>query len=415
MMILLEYQMKCRNCNSELKHSFVDLGFAPPSNAYINQDRLDAVEKSYPLKVCVCDQCWLVQTQDYVAADDMFSADYAYFSSISSGWLRHAKDYTDTIIPKLSLTSGSHVIEIASNDGYLLKNFVAANIPCLGIEPTSETAQVSRDLGIPVLEQFFGLALGHQLTKQGKSADLVIGNNVLAHVPDINDFVAGLEAVLKPNGVITMEFPHLLQLIQHCQFDTIYHEHFSYLSLGVVQTIFDQAGLDVFDVEHLPTHGGSLRIYAAKKSAQHTISAAVKLTLQDETDAGLYSLNVYAEFQSRVDKIKNQLLMFLIEQKQANKTVIAYGAAAKGNTLLNYAGVKPDLLSAVCDAAPSKQGKRMPGSHIPIYSPEYLLDNRPDFLLILPWNIAEEVKQQNASLAQTGTQFVTAIPSLVMS
>lgn len=407
--------MKCRNCNTELKHTFVDLGFAPPSNAYVLAANSNGPEVSYPLQVCVCDQCWLVQTKDYVAADDMFCPDYAYFSSISSGWLQHASEYAEKIILQLSLDSSSYVIEIASNDGYLLKNFVAAGIPCLGIEPTTETADVARKHGITVLEEFFTLSLAEQLVQEGKQADLIVGNNVLAHVPDIKDFVRGLKEALKASGVITMEFPHLLELIEHCQFDTIYHEHFSYLSLGAVKSIFNDAGLEIFDVEQLQTHGGSLRIYACLAENPKSPSDAVNALLKREQAEGLTSLATYLNFQPRIDKLKNELMIFLIEQKQSGRSVVAYGAAAKGNTLLNFAGIKTDLLPIVCDAAPSKQGKFMPGSHIPILSPEYLNDHTPDFLLILPWNIANEVKQQHAPLKAAGTKFVTAVPKLQVS
>jgi SAM-dependent methyltransferase len=402
--------MNCRHCGNALQHTFADLGSAPPSNAYRLPEQLNQPEATYPLEVCVCEKCWLVQTKDFVAADEMFSADYAYFSSVSSGWLKHAADYVAMIIVKLRLDSSSYVIEIASNDGYLLKNFVCAGIPCLGIEPTTETATKSREFGIPVTESFFTLSLAKQLTVEGKQADLVIGNNVLAHVPDINDFVDGLHAVLKDNGVVTMEFPHLLELIEHCQFDTLYHEHFSYLSLAVVKRIFNQVGLNIFDVEQLTTHGGSLRIYACKTELGKSSSKNVQRIIDLEIDNGLQNINSYLGFQRRVDKLTKGLVDFLVSQKKAGKTVIGYGAAAKGNTLLNYAGVKADLLPVICDAAPSKQGKLMPGSHIPIYSPEYLKDNPPDYVLILPWNISKEIKQQLNDLKHT--RIVTAIPKL---
>jgi SAM-dependent methyltransferase len=407
--------MNCRHCGNALQHTFADLGSAPPSNAYRLPEQLNKPEVTYPLEVCVCEKCWLVQTKDFVAADEMFSADYAYFSSVSSGWLQHAADYVAMIIAKLQLDSSRHVIEIASNDGYLLKNFVSAGIPCLGIEPTTETAAKSREFGIPVMESFFTLSLAKQLTKDNQQADLVIGNNVLAHVPDINDFVSGLLAVLKDDGVVTMEFPHLLELIKHCQFDTIYHEHFSYLSLSVVKRIFNQAGLDIFDVEQLPTHGGSLRIYASKTALGKSATENVQRIIDMEIDNGLQDLDTYLGFQQKIDKLTKDLVDFLESQKQAGKTVLGYGAAAKGNTLLNYAGIKVDLLPAICDAAPSKQGKLMPGSQIPIYSPDYLSKNRPNYLLILPWNIADEVKNQNAELAKVGTKFVTVAPMLKIS
>ncbi|MFT4849395.1 MAG: hypothetical protein ACI83B_001936 [Sediminicola sp.] len=404
--------MNCRNCNQPLQHIFVDLGHAPPSNAYIEPELADCPEATFPLQVYVCEHCWLVQTKDYVQAEELFSASYAYFSSVSSGWLKHAREYAEMIINRQNLGKDSLVIEIASNDGYLLKNFVAADIPCLGIEPTTETAQAAMALNIPVLSEFFTSQLATELVANNQQADLVIGNNVLAHVPDIKDFVIGLQRVLKPSGMVTMEFPHLLQLLRNNQFDTIYHEHFSYVSLSVVTQIFNDAGLSIFDVEELPTHGGSLRIYAALSDTSPLASKAMKRVLQTEMDSGLQKLSTYLGFQDKVDEIKESLLKFLTEQKQQGKTVLGYGAAAKGNTLLNYAGVTPDILLAVCDAAPSKQGKLMPGSRIPIYSPDYLLENRPDYVLILPWNIKDEVKQQLQHL--DGAIFITAIPCLTL-
>jgi hypothetical protein len=404
--------LNCRHCATPLQHTFLDLGFAPPSNAYLNQADLTKPEKYYPLNVKVCTNCWLVQTEDYAQADELFSADYAYFSSTSTGWLNHAADYAQAMIQRLQLNPNSHVIEIASNDGYLLKNFVAAGIPCLGIEPTASTADAAEKLGITVLREFFGENLGKQLSAKHQQADLIAGNNVYAHVPDINDFTCGLKAALKTNGTITLEFPHLMQLLEHTQFDTIYHEHFSYLSLYTVERIFKAAGLRTWDVEQLSTHGGSLRIYGCHDLDPRTKTPAVDNLLKEEAKHGLQTISTYQNFQMRADKVKNDLLSFLLEQKQAGKKVAAYGAAAKGNTLLNYAGIKPDLLTFVCDAAPAKQGKFMPGSHIPILAPAVLVEQRPDYLVILPWNIATEVKQQNSALAAQGTKFVTAVPSL---
>ena len=406
--------MNCRHCGSHLEHTFLDLGFAPPSNAYLNQADLTKPEKYYPLKVKVCSHCWLVQTEDYAQADELFSSDYAYFSSTSSGWLAHAAKYTKSMIERFKLNANSFVMEIASNDGYLLKNFVDAGVPCLGIEPTASTAAAAEKLGIPVLREFFGEALGKQLaTKQ--QADLIAGNNVYAHVPDINDFTRGLKAALKSNGTITLEFPHLMCLIEHTQFDTVYHEHFSYLSLYTVDRIFKAAGLRVWDVDQLPTHGGSLRIYGCHTEDTRDTNENVIALLAEEAQCGLKTLETYQKFQVRADKVKNDLLTFLIEQKTAGKKVAAYGAAAKGNTLLNYAGVKPDLLPFVCDAAAAKQGKYMPGSHIPILPPSALAKSTPDYLLILPWNIAPEVKQQNAALAVQAVKFVTAVPELTIT
>ncbi len=404
--------MKCRHCATPLEHTFLDLGFAPPSNAYLKAADLVKPEKYYPLKVKVCAHCWLVQTEDYAQADELFSAEYAYFSSTSTGWLDHAARYAAQMTAQLQLTASSLVMEVASNDGYLLKNFVAAGIPCLGIEPTDSTADAAEALGIPVLREFFGEALGQRLAAQGQQADLIAGNNVYAHVPDINDFTRGLTAALKPGGTVTLEFPHLLQLLAHTQFDTVYHEHFSYLSLTTVERIFRAAGLRVWHVERLPTHGGSLRVYGCHAADARASTPAVAELLQEEQSQGLQDLATYQSFQARADGVKNALLAFLIEQKRLNKTVAAYGAAAKGNTLLNYGGVKPDLLPFVCDAAAAKQGKFMPGSHIPILPPSVLRERRPDYVVILPWNIAAEVRSQNADLAALGTRFVTAVPYL---
>jgi len=404
--------MKCRHCGNLLTHSFLDLGFAPPSNAYLLAENLSQPEVHYPLRVKVCDQCWLVQTEDYARADELFSADYAYFSGTSTSWLDHAARYANSITDRLGLGSESLVIEVASNDGYLLKNFVAAGIPCLGIEPTENTAAAAEALGIPVLREFFAKALGHHLAADGHQADLIAANNVYAHVPDINDFTLGLSAALKPEGTITLEFPHLMPLIEHTQFDTIYHEHFSYLSLTAVTRIFATAGLRVWDVEQLPTHGGSLRVYGCHASAAIPTEQSVGLLLAREEQFGITQLTTYTAFQERADRVKDDFLTFLIEQKRAGRAVAAYGAAAKGNTLLNYAGIRPDLLPFVSDAAMSKQGKFMPGSHIPILSPQALRDNPPDDVIILPWNIANEVRHELADLKRAGARFVTAIPDL---
>ena len=407
--------MKCRHCGAALLHTFLDLGVAPPSNAYLTVAELALPERTYPLKIMVCDQCWLVQTEDYAAADELFSADYAYFSSTSSGWLAHAAHYAQDMIARLELGRDSFVIEVACNDGYLLKSFVAAGIPCLGIEPTASTAAAAEQLGIPVRREFFGESLGRQLAANGQQADLIAGNNVYAHVPDINDFTRGLKAALKPDGVITLEFPHLMRLIERTQFDTTYHEHFSYLSLYTVARIFKAAGLKVWDVEQLATHGGSLRVYGCHAEHARAPTAAVAALLAEEARHGLQSLDGYRGFQARADRLRDDLLEFLLAQKRAGKKVAAYGAAAKGNTLLNYAGVKADLIPFVCDAAVAKQGKFLPGSHIPILPPSALAERRPDYLLILPWNIASEVKQKNAGLAAQGTRFVTAVPALAVS
>ena len=404
--------MNCRHCQTKLEHRFLDLGFAPPSNAYLKPEALQAPELYFPLKLYVCDTCWLVQTEDYSRSDELFTKDYAYFSSTSTGWLKHAKAYCDMVMGKFELGQDSLVIEVASNDGYLLKNFVEHSIPCLGIEPTDSTAEVAEALGIPVQREFFGKAFAEQLAAEGKQADLILGNNVYAHVPDINDFTAGLQAALKAGGTITLEFPHLLNLVSLNQFDTVYHEHYSYLSLRTVQRIFKQAELKVYDVETLPTHGGSLRVYGCHADDSRKSGVNVEKVLADEVSGGLQNLTTYLSLQPKADKVKDDLLAFLIEQKRKGKSVAAYGAAAKGNTLLNYAGVKPDLLSFVCDAAAAKQGKYMPGSHIPILTPDAMRESKPDFVVILPWNIAHEVMQQNGFIREWGGEFVAAVPEL---
>jgi hypothetical protein len=404
--------MNCRHCAAPLRHTFLDLGFAPPSNAYLTEVDLNKPEKYYPLRVKVCGQCWLVQTEDFAQAEELFNADYAYFSSTSTSWLAHARAYAEQMIKQFSLDQESLVIEVASNDGYLLRNFVEASIPCIGIEPTASTASAAEQLGIPVLRAFFDEPLGKLLAANGKQADLIVGNNVYAHVPDINNFTRGLTAVLKPNGVITLEFPHVMRLIEHTQFDTVYHEHFSYLSLGVITKIFDAAHLRVWDVEELSTHGGSLRVYGCLAGANWVITDRVATMLAREKDAGLSKLATYSNFQSRVEQVKNDLLSWLIQVKREGRRVAAYGAAAKGNTLLNYAGVKPDLLPYVCDASPAKQSKYLPGSHIPIVSPDMLRSDPPDLLLVLPWNLGKEVQEQLFDLKEKGVEFVTALPQL---
>jgi hypothetical protein len=407
--------MNCRHCEVKLSHVFLDLGHAPPSNAYLSTDDLSRPEKYLPLRLFVCDACWLVQTDDCAHAAELFSDDYAYFSSTSAGWLAHARGYAEQMTERLKLDSSSLVIEVASNDGYLLKNFVQANIPCLGIEPTASTAAAAEKLGIPVLREFFGEELARDLARKGRAADLIAGNNVYAHVPDINDFTRGLAAALKPAGTITLEFPHLLQLIEKTQFDTVYHEHFSYLSLHTVARIFERAGLRIWDVEEIPTHGGSLRVFGCHAADPRTVSSRVAELVEREQRAGLRSLDVYRGFQARANRVKDDFLGFLLEQKRAGKRVAGYGAAAKGNTLLNYAGIKPDLLPFICDAAASKQGKYMPGSHIPILHPDAIREQHPDLVVILPWNISAEVRQSLDFISQWGGRFVTAVPELAVA
>jgi len=404
--------MKCRHCQTELEHVFLDLGYAPPSNAYLTKESMKSPETTFPLKLYVCHECWLVQTDDYTEADELFSPDYAYFSSTSQGWLHHAARYAKAITERLGLKKESFVIEVASNDGYLLKNFVATGIPCLGIEPTDSTADAAEKIGIPVLREFFGANTANALAEDGKHADLICGSNVYAHVPDINDFTQGLRIALKKDGTINLEFPHLMRLIEQNQFDTVYHEHFSYLSLTSVSSIFAKAGLRIYDVEELPTHGGSLRIYGCHDNDPRHNEPAVQLILEREKTFGLQDLQVYRDFQLKANKVKNDFLTFLIEQKNNGKSIAAYGAAAKGNTLINYAGIKHDLIDFVCDAAPSKQGKFMPGSHIPILAPEELINHKPDWVIILPWNIAEEVMSQQSQVTSWGGKFVIAVPEL---
>jgi len=404
--------MNCRHCNNSLESTFLDLGFSPPSNAYLNEEALCSPELYYPLKLKVCTNCWLVQTEDYTQANKLFSDDYAYFSSVSKGWLEHAKIFSESIIKQQNLNAGSFVIEVASNDGYLLKNFVAKGIPCLGIEPTNSTADTAEKLGVPVLRKFFGETLADNLVKANQQADLICGNNVYAHVPDINDFTMGLKKVLKSSGIITLEFPHLMRLLESSQFDTVYHEHFSYLSLNTVVNIFSQCGLRIWDVEELSTHGGSLRVYGCHDDDERIETTNVTKLIEIERDHGMCSLSAYSGFQSQANNVKDDLLSFLIEQKQKGRKVAAYGAAAKGNTLLNYAGVKPDLLPYVCDAAPSKQSKYLPGSHIPILPPAILKERQPDIVIILPWNIADEVISQHSYIKEWGGKFVVCVPKL---
>ena len=405
--------MKCRHCYSALTLPLIDLGLAPPSNAYLSTQQLQQPEKKYPLRVLVCQTCWLAQTEDFAQAHELFDADYAYFSSFSSSWLEHAKRYADEMSARFHLGSSSHVVEIAANDGYLLQYFKAANIPCTGVEPTASTAAAARAKGIDIVQEFFGVALANTLVAQGKQADLTAANNVLAHVPDINDFVAGFTVLLTPTGVATFEFPHLMQLMALNQFDTIYHEHFSYLSLIAVQRIFAANGLTVFDVEEHPTHGGSLRVFAQRTdTGKQPISDRVAKMLRAEDAIGIQTEKYYLAFQVRAEKVKDDFVNFLADAKRQGKTVAAYGAAAKGNTLMNFAELGSDLIQYVVDKNPAKQGKFMPGSRIPIVSPEALHSQRPDYLVILPWNIANEVTQQNAALAKFGTQFVTAVPKL---
>ena len=405
--------MKCRHCNTELTLPLIDLGSAPPSNAYLTDQTLHTPEKWFPLRVLVCEKCWLVQTEDFAQADELFDEEYAYFSGFSTSWLQHAELYVKDMIERFSLDENSHVVEVAANDGYLLQYVKERNIPCTGIEPTTSTATAAREKGIPIVEEFFGIRLAQQLVEQGKQADLTAANNVLAHVPDINDFVSGFAILLKSNGVATFEFPHLLRLINENQFDTIYHEHFSYLSLTALETIFNKNGLQIFDVEEHSTHGGSLRIFTQRSDTGiHTVTERITELRKHEIDAGMDSGNFYKGFQKKADIVKDSLLNFLIKAKRDRKRVVAYGAAAKGNTLLNYAGIRPDLISYVVDKNPSKQNKYMPGSRIPIKGEKYLKDDRPNYVVILPWNLKNEVMGQLDYIKENSGKFVIAVPEL---
>lgn len=405
--------MKCRHCGVPLQLSLVDLGSAPPSNAYLTTQTIHAPEKWFPLRVLVCEQCWLAQTEDFAQASELFDAEYAYFSGYSSTWLAHSERYVADMVGRFVLDTASHIVEVAANDGYLLQYVKARGIQCTGIEPTASTAAAARAKGITVVEDFFGVRLARELAAQGRQADLMAANNVLAHVPDINDFVAGFTELLKPQGVATFEFPHLMRLVAENQFDTIYHEHFSYLSLGTVCRIFAGAGLSVFDVEELPTHGGSLRVFAQRAdTGRHQPSARVAELLKQEAAAGMLSAAWYAGFQARADQVKYDFLGFLLQAKREGRTVAAYGAAAKGNTLLNYAGVRSDLVSFVVDRNPAKQGKFLPGSRIPIVSEDWLKERKPDHVVILPWNLADEVINQLDYVRAWRGTFVIAVPNL---
>lgn len=408
--------MKCRHCNAELSLPFIDLGTAPPSNAYLGREQLNQPEAWYPLRVLACTACWLVQTEDFARHDELFSSEYAYFSSFSDSWLRHAKAYVSAMVERFALGATSQVVEVAANDGYLLQYVQARGIPCLGVEPTASTARAARDKGIDIREEFFGVAFAETLVREGKAADLTAANNVLAHVPDINDFVSGFARLLKPAGVATFEFPHLMRLVESCQFDTVYHEHFSYLSLSAVRGCFARNGLTVFDVEELPTHGGSLRVFAQRTDTlAHPVRQSVSELLDREAAAGMLDTRYYQGFQPRADRVKDDFVAFLIEAKRAGKRVAAYGAAAKGNTLMNYAGVRADLIEFVVDRNPAKQAKFMPGNRIPIVEEAVLRRERPDYVVLLPWNLGPELRTQLSYITEWGGQFVTAVPHLEIS
>lgn len=405
--------MKCRFCQSPLSREFIDLANSPPSNSYLRREQLGEPEVFYPLRVFVCEKCLLVQIDEFKKADEIFDENYAYFSSFSKSWLKHSKNYVEMMCGRFGFGENSQVVEIASNDGYLLQFFQQRNVPVLGIEPTLSTARAAREKGIESWTEFFGVELAQKLVAENRQADLLLGNNVLAHVPDINDFVAGMKIALKPGGVITMEFPHLLQLVENNQFDTIYHEHFSYLSLHTAQKIFARRDLTIFDVEELPTHGGSLRIFAGHAANESLeIAANVENILSKEKKFGLLDLDYYGNFQQKADRVKYDFLAFLIEQKRQGRKIAAYGAAAKGNTLLNYCGVKKDLIDFVVDASPHKQNLFLPASHIPIVDESYIEREKPDFVVILPWNLKEEICGQVDYIRRWNGKFVTAIPEL---
>jgi len=405
--------MQCRFCKTELEHVFIDLFNSPASNSFLSKEQLNEPEVFYPLKVYTCSNCFLVQVDEYKKSDAIFNSEYVYYSSYSTSWLEHARQYVELMTQRFGFNENSQIVEVASNDGYLLQYFKEKNIPVLGIEPTANTAKVAEEKGIRSVVDFFGVRLAQTFAAKGIQADLLLGNNVLAHVPDINDFVGGMKIILKPAGVITMEFPHLMQLVRNNQFDTIYHEHFSYLSFYTVKQIFEEQGLEMFDVDELPTHGGSLRIYAKhKEDNSKTISKNVDDLLEKEKTAGMLDLSYYNNFQQKAFSIKLALIEFLIQQKKAGKKVAAYGAAAKGNTLLNYCGIKNDLIDFVVDANPHKQNKWMPASHIPVVHEEYLKQSKPDFVLILPWNLRDEITKQLAYIKDWRAQFVIPIPEL---
>ncbi|MBU2524832.1 class I SAM-dependent methyltransferase [Patescibacteria group bacterium] len=405
--------MKCRFCSSELKHEFIDLGMSPPSNSYLSKEDLNKEEVYFPLKLWLCENCFLVQIDEYKSAREIFNNDYAYFSSYSTTWLNHAKNYVDMITDRLSLNERSNVIEIASNDGYLLQYFKKKNIPCLGIEPTANTAHVAINKGIETIIDYFTFEMSNKIIEERRKFDLILGNNVFAHVPNINDFVSGLKVLLNDGGTITLEFPHLLQLIENNQFDTIYHEHFWYFSLFALQNVFEKHRLKIYDVEELETHGGSLRLFVSHEADDSkSIAKNVKKLLNKEISKGINQFNYYKKFAKRIKKIKIDFLDFVIEVKRAGKSIAAYGAAAKGNTFLNYCGIKNDLIEFVVDASPHKQGNFLPGSHIPIVNEEYIKLNKPDYILILPWNIKDEITRQLKYVNDWRGQFVISIPSL---
>lgn len=408
--------MKCRFCSTELSNEFVDLGFSPPSNSFLDFEDLNKPEVFYPLRILVCNKCYLVQIDEFAKHSDIFNSKYVYFSSFSTSWLKHASEYVEMMMTEYDIGPGSLVVEIASNDGYLLQYFVQKKVPVLGIEPTANTAEFAISRGVNTIIDFFGKSLANKLYSNGTQADLILGNNVLAHVPDINDFVGALPILLKEEGIITFEFPHLLNLIKDNQFDTIYHEHFSYLSLLTVNEIFNDNGLVIFKVQELSTHGGSLRIFATKKGNhdKHPIENSVAQILEKEKDEFLNSMEGYTRFQEKAEKVKDDFIEFLIKAKRNKKSVVAYGAAAKGVTLLNFCGVRKDLLEYVVDVSPYKIGKFLPGIHIPVVEKKHIEETKPDYIVILPWNLKKEIVEQLAYTREWGCRFVVAIPDLAI-
>ena len=407
--------MKCRHCNNPLKHVFADLAYSPISNAMLTEEKLHEPESYYPLKVFVCENCFLVQVDEFEQAENIFDSDYTYFSSISKTWLKHTGDYADMMMGRFQFDTNTQVIEIASNDGCLLQHFLGYNVAVLGVDPTANTAKLAEERGVKTMVDFFGVDLAREkLVNNGIKADLLIGNNVLAHVPDINDFVKGMKIVLNETGIITIEFPHLLNLVKYNQFDTIYHEHFSYLSLSSVKTIFERFGLEIFDVEEIPTHGGSLRIFAKhEENNTLTVSQNVQMIINNEVNAGMHEVSYYTGFQKNIDDIKYAALDFLINEKRKGKKIIGYGAAAKGNTFLNYCGIKgTDIINFVVDASPFKQGRFLPGSHISVVDAEQIEKYKPDYIIILPWNIKNEIQEQLSFIREWGGKFITFIPDL---
>ncbi len=406
--------LTCRFCGSRLEHSFADLGMSPLANSYVPMDRADAMEPFYPLHAYVCTQCWLVQLQVYETSQHIFS-DYAYFSSYSDSWLAHAKAYAEKMIARFELSASSQVIELASNDGYLLQYFQKAGIPVLGVEPAKNVAEAALAKGIPTIVNFFGETTARELKADGKSPDLLVGNNVLAHVPDLNDFVNSMKIVLKGRGIITMEFPHLQRLVEKCEFDTIYHEHFSYFSFSTVERVFAAHGVTLFDVEELPTHGGSLRIYARHVTdASRPVTSSVVDLREREQQLGYGGLDLYQAFSEKVKATKRNILEFMIAAKRQGETIVGYGAPAKGNTLLNYCGIRTDIIDYTVDRSPHKQGHLLPGTRIPIYAPERIRETKPDYVLILPWNLRDEIMEQMTHIRDWGGKFVVPIPEVTV-